>query len=154
MSHKLEPGGVGPPRDDASRASELGPALAEVFTNTNTPDATALGRQDRASAAVSSQQVNWWSVHEFVSPLLDRTRSWPMAGTPKWRALDADDPVKLAALLDAAQHWALRLETCQQAECEASRAISAAADWATISRHIRDEAQFDAERPWLKRVAS
>lgn len=104
--------------------------------------------------AVSSQQVNWWDVHEHVTPTLNQVGSWPMAGTPQWCALDDDDPVKLAALLDAAQHWALRVETNQQAECEASRAISAAADWSAIAQHHRRHAEFYAERPWLKRVAS
>ena len=45
-------------------------------------------------------------------------------------------------------------ELTQQAECDASSAISAAADWSAISRHIRDEAQFYTERPFLKRVVA
>jgi hypothetical protein len=84
---------------------------------------TAVARQD----VVSSRQVSWWSVHEFVAGHLDRISSWPMAGTPAWCALDDADPVKWAALIDAAQHWALRAETCQEAECEAPHEISAAA---------------------------
>ena len=82
-------------------------------------------------------QVSWWSVHEFVAPQLDRVGSWPMVGTPAWCALAAADPVKLAALLDAAQHWALKVETHQEAECEASHDISAAADWADIANKLR-----------------
>jgi hypothetical protein len=104
--------------------------------------------------AVSSQQVAWWSVHEFVDPLLGRTGSWPMAGTPEWGVLADSDPVKWAALLDAAQHWALRVEMCQTAEIDASHAISAAADWAAIGRAIRDRNEFYAQRPWLKRAVS
>jgi hypothetical protein len=42
--------------------------------------------------------------------------------------LDDTDPRKVAALFDAAQHWALRVETSQQAQAETSRDISAAAD--------------------------
>lgn len=81
----------------------------------------------------SSQQVSWWDVHEHVAPFLEAAGSWPMAGTPEWCALDDSDPVKLAAIYDAARHWALRLETCQVAQCEASHEISSAADWAAIA---------------------
>ena len=97
--------------------------------------------------------MSWWSVHEHVSPVLEQVGSYPMAGSPAWCALPDDDPRKLAALLDAAQHWALRLETCQQAQCEASRAISAAADWGNIGRQIQGHNLFYGEKPWLKRVA-
>lgn len=77
-----------------------------------------------------------------------------MAGTPAWCALDDGDPVKTAALLDAAQHWALRVETCQQAACDASREISAAEDWSAIAQHVQDRREFYAARPWLRRSAS
>jgi Protein of unknown function (DUF2742) len=90
-----------------------------------------------------------------------------MAGTPEWCALDASDPVKTAALLDAAQHWALRVETCQEAHCAASRGVSSGIDllddddevtreitWAELAREINQRADFYASRPWLKRVAS
>ncbi len=107
-----------------------------------------------ASRSVSSQQVNWLTVHEFVAPTLERIGSWPMARIPAWCALADDDPAKTAALLDAAQHWALRVDTCQHAECEASHVVSAAADWSDIARKIKDHNEFYAQRPWLKRVAS
>jgi hypothetical protein len=86
--------------------------------------------------AVNSQQVSWWSVHEHVAPMLEQVQSWPTIGTPTWCQLPDDDPAKLAALLDAAQHWALRVETCQQARADASREISAAADWSAIATEI------------------
>lgn len=85
----------------------------------------------------ASQQVSWWTVHEYVQPLLDRAGSWPMAGTPAWCALDDDDPIKLAALLDAAQHHVLRVETAQAALAEASRAVSAIENWGLIGNKIR-----------------
>lgn len=91
--------------------------------------------------AVSSQQVNWLTVHDYVAPLLRRTGDWPMAGSVEWCALDDGDPAKLAALLDAAQHWALRIETCQQARCEASRDVSAAADWRAVAEEIQRRRQ-------------
>jgi hypothetical protein len=103
---------------------------------------------------VSSGQVNWWDVHEYVEPMLRRTGSWPMLGTPAWCALDDDDPRKIAALLDAAQHWALRVETCQLAECAAARAVSSAGSWSAISDAIRQRSEFYAEHPWLKRVTA
>jgi hypothetical protein len=102
----------------------------------------------------ASQQVSWWSVHEFVAPRLDAAKSWPILGSPAWCELPDRDPRKWAALLDAAQHWALRVETCQQAQCEASRDISAAADWSAIARETFVRNQFYAAKPWLKRIAS
>jgi hypothetical protein len=90
-----------------------------------------------APDATASRQVSWWSVHEHVQPLLDSVGSWPTVGTPAWCALGDDDPVKLAAIYDAAQHWALRVDTCQAAIAETSRDISAAADWPAIANQIR-----------------
>lgn len=101
-----------------------------------------------------NQQVSWWEVHEYVAPTLDQAGSWPMAGTPEWCALPDDDPAKLAALYDAAQHWALRVDTCQEAACQASRDISAAADWAAIGQRVKDHNDFYAEKAWIKREAS
>lgn len=102
------------------RPGEIGPAI----------------QQSIARDPNSSSQVSWWSVHEHVQPLLDQVGSWPMAGTPAWCALNTDDPVKLAALLDAAQHHTLRVETAQAAKAEAARAISAGADWSAAANQI------------------
>ena len=101
-----------------------------------------------------SQQVNWWTVHEHVAPLLEAAGSWPTVGTPAWCSLDRADARKTAALLDAARHWALRLETSQTAECEASQAISGAEDWSAIAQEIRDRSEFHALFPWMKRVSA
>ena len=107
------------------------------------------------SAPVYSRQVNWWPVHTFVAPMLAAVDSWPMAGSQDWCLLDDNDPVKWAALLDAAQHWALRVETCSGAHCDASREVSDAVDWSAIAREINQRTDFYAARPWLKRrVAS
>lgn len=100
-----------------------------------------------------SRQVSWWDVHEYVQPLLTGTGSWPMVGTPEWCDLADDDPAKRAAIFDAAQHWALRIETSQAATAEASHDISTAADWPAIAQHIRDQQEFNAAHPWLKRGA-
>lgn len=100
----------------------------------------------------ASKAVAWWTVHEFVTPLIDTVGDFPMIGTPEWCALADDDPAKSAAIYDAAQHWALRLETCQEARCEASRAISAAVNWSQIAKEMKNIREFYAARPWLKRV--
>lgn len=103
---------------------------------------------------VDSQQVSFWSVHEFVEPWLLVVGSWPMLGTPLWCALDDGDPKKIAAVVDAAQHWALRLEMGQEARAEASRAIASAADWPAISREIHQRNDFYAAKPWMRRRVS
>lgn len=59
-----------------------------------------------------------------------------MAGTPEWCALSDQDPRKLAALLDAAQHWALRVDTAQEAQAQASRAVSEALPWREIATRV------------------
>jgi hypothetical protein len=102
-------------RDDCRQKHGL--SLRSWPTSTSRPTMTA------------SSQVSWWSVHEHVQPLLDSVDDWPMIGTVAWCALDEDDPRKLAAIYDAAQHWALRVEAMQQARCQASHAISGSLDW-------------------------
>jgi hypothetical protein len=86
--------------------------------------------------------------------MLDRlgVQAFPMIGTIAWCDLADDDPVKQAAVLDAAQHWALRLETCQEAKRHASQAISKAANWTVIGRYLRDRAAFLKRNPWARRV--
>lgn len=103
--------------------------------------------------SLGSQQVSWWSVHEHVQRFLDLVGAFPTAGTPAWCALP-DGPVKLAALLDAAQHHSLRMEMNQEAAAEASRAVAGALNWAEVSREIHVSSDFYAARPWLKRAAS
>jgi hypothetical protein len=105
-------------------------------------------------SVIASQQVSWWSVHEFVGAVLNQINDWPTLGTPAWCSLAHDDPRKWAALLDGAQHWALRVETSQEARCEAGRAVSTAADWPAIARETRQRNEFYAARPWLRRAAS
>ena len=43
---------------------------------------------------IYSTQVNWLTVHEHVTPLLELVGSWPLVGSPAWCALDERDPVK------------------------------------------------------------
>jgi hypothetical protein len=97
-------------------------------------------RITETSDTISSRAVSWWAIHEFVLPWLGKVGSCPMAGTPAWCALDDRDPRKWAALLDAARHHALRVETAQIALADASRAISEAGDWSGIAREMRGRA--------------
>ncbi|KZS80316.1 hypothetical protein A4G31_26775 [Mycobacterium persicum] len=86
---------------------------------------------------VAAQQTAWWSVRQYVLPLLQSVGAWPLLGSPEWCSLDPDDPRKKAAVYDGAQHWALRLETCQTTMADAGRAVSGALNWAEASRDIR-----------------
>jgi hypothetical protein len=102
----------------------------------------------------SSQAISWWSVHEFAAPHLDRAGTWPMAGTPAWCAMPDDDPRKLAALLDAAQHWALGVETAQETCADASKAVAASADWPAVAQEIHQRQDFYSRKPWMKRASA
>jgi hypothetical protein len=93
-------------------------------------------------SVAESQQVSFWAVHEFVQRYLETAGHYPTAGTPAWCEISDGDRRKWAALLDFAQHHALRVETAQEAAAEASHDISAAADWSSIAQHIRDERDF------------
>ena len=101
-----------------------------------------------------NQQVSFWAVHEFVQRYLDTAGHYPPAGTPAWVELADGDRRKWAALLDFAQHHALRVETAQEQHTVASHDVSAGGGWAQIAQHIRDERDFYAARPWLRRAAS
>jgi hypothetical protein len=103
----------------------------------------------RSSAGVMN---SWTDHHETERAATHFVR--PMVGTPAWCALDADDRVKLAALLDAAQHWALRIETAQEARCDGGKVVSVAADWSAVARNTRVREDFHASRPWMKREAA
>jgi hypothetical protein len=106
------------------------------------------------NAATSSQQVAWWEVHKYVTARLQQIEHWPLIGTPAWCELPDDDVRKIAAVYDAARHWALRVESCQQAMADAGSEISAATDWSALAREINQRTDFHAARRWLKRVAS
>lgn len=101
---------------------------------------------------LSSQQVSWSDVHAFVLPKLELVGDWPMAGSPAWCALGDRHRAKWASLLDAAQHWILRIEYLQQARCEASHDVSAAEDWTAIASTAKDRTDYFSARPWMKRV--
>lgn len=102
----------------------------------------------------ASRQVSWWAVHEFVAPKLEQVGDWPAAGTPEWCALENRNPVKWAAVLDAAQHWALRIDTEQEARAQAAKDIAAGENWAAIATSGLRREQFYNAKPWLRRAAS
>lgn len=88
----------------------------------------------------SSRMVAWFQVYEFARPFLSKMGSWPRAGTPPWAALDDNDPRKLAAVLEAGVHWALKIDTLQE---EHSRAVndlreagSDEGDWTALARIV------------------
>lgn len=96
--------------------------------------------------ALASQQVSWSDVHAFVLRRLRTVADWPMVGSPAWCELADPDRVKWASLLDAAQHWALRVEHCQQVEADASSDISAAENWSAVARQVHRRREIDALR--------
>ena len=85
---------------------------------------------------LASKSVDWWSVHEFVVPLLNEVGSWPLAGSPLWVALDDNDPMKTAALYDAARHHALRVDTRQEVLAQTSREVHGGDDWRRVGGQI------------------
>lgn len=110
----------------------------------------------QSSYGQSNRQVAWWEVHLWRDRMLEPlgVQDFPMAGTPAWCALPDDHPVKLAAAFDAAQHWALSVDTAQAAQAAASQAISAAADWTAVAQSNRDREEFAAASPWARRVSA
>ncbi|SHU31130.1 DUF2742 domain-containing protein [Mycobacteroides abscessus] len=101
--------------------------------------------------ANTSRQVAWWEVHEFVQPHIEAAGPFPVVGTVAWQLLSATEPGKWAALLDAAQHYALRLDIEQEAAIEAGQAISRSQDWGSVASKMRQGHEFYAARPWLRR---
>ncbi|MFS0900293.1 DUF2742 domain-containing protein [Mycolicibacterium litorale] len=95
----------------------------------------------------TSQEVSWWATHVFITALVNQANTTlPWAGTPAWRALDDADPRKLLALAAAGEHHVLRVETGQHAVAEAGQAISGAADWSSVARHVRRRREIDELR--------
>jgi hypothetical protein len=131
MSRDLRPPGEVGPRDTT-------PEGTDNIITTSHREATGISDlSDTGRQCVSSRQVSWWSVHQWVAERLADLDDWPMAGTPEWCELDDTDPRKLASILDASRHWCLRLETCQQQLAEASHCVSQGADWSSIADEMR-----------------
>ena len=97
--------------------------------------------------------TSWWDAHLYVLPWLEAAGDWPLIGSPEWVALDDQDLRKKAAVLDAARHWALRLQTCQEARNDASKDLAVSADWKAIANESRQKADWISARPWMRRAA-
>ncbi|MBP2455191.1 DUF2742 domain-containing protein [Mycolicibacterium lutetiense] len=106
-------------------------------------DQTVRTRADRGAGSPASQQVSWWPVHEFITAAVAQANYGPLpiAGTPAWCELADGDPRKLLALAVAGDHHVLRVETAQAAMADASREISAAADWTAMAQRIRNHSR-------------
>jgi len=68
-----------------------------------------------------------------------------MAGTLTWQRLDTTDPVKLAAIFDAARHHILRVDMTQEAMAAASRSVAASTKWRTVG-HGRPSCYIPREK--------
>jgi len=93
------------------------------------------------SAATGSRTVCWWPTHTFIADLLARFgfedgAHLPYPGTAAWLELDDADPAKRAALLVAADHAVLRLETDQQARAQAAKDVAAEGGWSAVAQRI------------------
>lgn len=134
---------------------EVGPSVTTAGANQeaslDTATNTTTISDDRLTG---SQQVSWTDVHWFVTPRIAVAGPYPMVGTPAWCALADTDSRKWVALLSAAEHWALRVETCQIAECAAAQAISAGTDWGQIARSNRQRSDWIKAHPWSRRVVA
>jgi hypothetical protein len=86
---------------------------------------------------VASREVDWFSVHQFVMPLIERLGPLPWPGTVSWSELSDHDPRKLGAVLVAGMLWALNEDARQSAMAEAQRDLSRAYDWSATSRKMR-----------------
>lgn len=114
----------------------------------NTTDQADSPKHSAAGADPRSREIDWYRVYRFVEPFL---RSCPYPGTPAWCALSDHDPAKMAAVLLAGALWSLNESARADAMKQASRDISAAYDWAVISRRICEREKFYHQKPWLKR---
>lgn len=99
----------------------------------------------------TARSVNWSPVNEYVQRCINRVGSYPMVGSSEWCALSDNDPAKIAAIFDAAQHWALHLELAQRARCDASKAIAASEDWGATGLRNQQRQQMLSEKPWMRR---
>lgn len=132
-----------------------GPENGESRGGQSPASAQQLAHDSYNNDITTSRQVAWWEVHLWRDRTLERLgHAFPMAGTPAWCALGDDDPAKLAAALDAAQHWALRVETCQETQAAAAKAVSTAENWAKIANRHRERADCIAAHRWMKRAVS
>lgn len=85
---------------------------------------------------MTSNQVCWTTVLAFVERRGIDPATVMTAGTPAWQALDDHHPDKLAAVIAAGVHHALRLDLNQEAVADASKAIAASENWRAVASSI------------------
>lgn len=87
---------------------------------------------------IVTREVDLYSVHLLVAPILATVESWPVAGTLTWQRLADVDPAKWAAVLDMARYGALHLQLRQEHLADAGHEIACAADWAALAQRIQN----------------
>lgn len=93
---------------------------------------------DRATTA---RTVHFHTVCAYVDRVLGGVEgNPPLLGSIEWQRLNDRDPLKVAAVYQAAMERALYYEATQIALGEASKAIAAAADWPAVAQSARRHA--------------
>jgi hypothetical protein len=133
-------------QETGTAPSDTGHSYRESAMSTDYPNSTA-------AQLISSSQVDWWAVREYFLRIAEGLgiSEYPAAGTPAWCALNDNDPAKMIAALDYAQHHALRVDTAQEARSGASRDVSRALNWSAAAKWLQDSAEFCAANPWMRR---
>ena len=92
----------------------------------------------------ASRAVAWFEVYSFAERFAAShdvaLNHLPIPGTPAWCGMPDDDARKLMALVLGGVREALNHEVAQERRADASREISAAADWTALSQRIRNRA--------------
>jgi len=124
--------------------------MTERIRPAQSPDRPLRDTTSDADFSTASQQVSWWPVHEYVGRLTaGHELPWP--GTPEWCALADDHADKIRALAPFAEHWALRVETAQQARAEASRGVAGSTDWAGVAADLRQRREATRTGAYIPR---
>lgn len=143
----------GPPKEVESRTQHRGRLSTDSqIASVHADKPTAFD----FSSSRASEQVSWWDVHEFLEAIVAQANVGPLprAGSPAWCELADGDPRKLLAVAIDGEHHVLRVEVAQAARAEASRAVSASADWPAVAREIQQRKDLYASKPWLRRSDS
>ncbi|MDH3007089.1 DUF2742 domain-containing protein [Gordonia alkanivorans] len=103
-----------------------------------------------------SYDVNWEAVRDFVYRLPARPNTTIIAGSPEWRALDDQDPQKLAAVITAGSRWCLEEEIEQrrrrrEAQKDMSMGLLEELPWKKIRQQMADRDAFYKKNPDLRR---
>lgn len=100
-----------------------------------------------AGSSAQSQEVSWWSVHQFISAVVEQANTaLPSAGTPSWRALDDGDPRKLLAVAVAGEHHALRVEIAQEQRAQAAEDVWGGENWSEVAQQMLRRREIDEIR--------